>query len=130
MKDKEIKLNSTTQIVSFCKGAFTFSNGKILTLIDEHEQDCCENVYADWSTLPLQQDQFMNKDIDSIEIKGVEELGFLIIFKNKDNVVDKAMINCHNEQNGYYSNELKLIIKYNGKETTADISDFVKDNID
>ena len=43
---------------------------------------------------------------------------------------DKWFIPCYNEQNGYYSSNLNLIIEFEDKPTiTIDITDYVEDKI-
>ena len=79
----------------------------------EHDQDCCEHVYADfkqadWSDFDSKKYDTIEKLVASIEI--VEQAGFRIA---------GLFVPCYDEQNGYYSNNLKLIFK---KEMLVDIT--------
>lgn len=79
------------------QGAIVFDNKT--ALIDFHEQDCCENVYADFSNLDS---DIMNYDFKTINIKPVK-----YGFKFGD---DRRMffVPCYNVQNGYYSDALAI----------------------
>lgn len=76
-----------------------FNNGVEITYY--HDQVCCETVYADFSALKDQ--GILNIEIDNINIELVENAGFKL---------NGYFIPCYNEQNGYYSSDLELIIKY------------------
>jgi len=80
-----------------------FSNG--LKIEDYHEQDWCEHVYADWSS--LDDTGFENLIFNTIEFEKVEGIGFRI---------NGYTIHCYDEQNGYYSSNLSLTINYPNKE--------------
>lgn len=79
------------------QGGIVFDNKT--ALIDFHEQDCCENVYADFSNLDS---DIMNYDFKTINIKPVK-----YGFKFGD---DRRMffVPCYNVQNGYYSDALAI----------------------
>ena len=49
-----------------CNGGILFDNGYLL--VDHHEQDCCESVYADWGHL---QDEagIMDEEFSPLNIK-------------------------------------------------------------
>lgn len=112
-----------------------FDNG--YKLIAYHEQDCCENVYADFEILKtynvstktgksikIQEIDF-NENLEKL-IRGVKNQGFNILSK----IEEKFFVPCYNEQNGYYSGSLELILyKNNNVKEILDISDFVKDEI-
>lgn len=121
MKIKEIKENS-----------IIFDNGYELEAY--HERDCCEEVYSDFDILTTYNVSTITgktiniKDIDFEEtlnklVKGIEGQGFNLISKIGENF----FVPCYNEQNGYYSSNLTLIL-YKDKET-LDITDFIKDRI-
>ncbi|MBO7692091.1 MAG: hypothetical protein J6T10_05575 [Methanobrevibacter sp.] len=84
-----------------------FDNGGILTY--SHEQDCCENNYADF------------KAIDDIA-KACEFNEFLIFEEvagsgfRFGNVGKMVFVPCYSEQNGYYSSMIEII--YNGERVT------------
>jgi hypothetical protein len=86
-----------------------------------HESDCCENVYADWQHL-RDESGVMEHDFKDLEIEKVNNSGFRL---------EGFFVPCYNEQNGYYSSDLELIIKYsNLKSKHINIGDCVKDEID
>ncbi len=79
------------------QGGIEFDNKT--ALIDYHEQDCCEEVYADFSNLDS---DVMNYNFKTINIKPVH-----YGFKFGD---DRRMffVPCYNVQNGYYSDVLNI----------------------
>jgi hypothetical protein len=101
-----------------------------IELSDHHDQDCCENVYADWSVAENYKDQLKSK-YSEIEIRGVADDGFIIAIGGYYTTsLTKIFIPCYNSQNGYYGSGLTLEIKENGKTKTHDISEYVEDRID
>lgn len=101
-----------------------------------HEQDCCESVYADFEMLKnynvsVKTGKNINiKEIEFVEtlellIDGVPEAGFNIISITGE----KFFIPCYNEQSGYYSSDLELILDKGKTQEIMDISEFVKDDI-
>jgi hypothetical protein len=102
---------------------------ELILINDHHESDCCEHVYADWPTLEAYKKQ-LGSTYNKVELKGLEQDGFLIVFKGTWGKEDKVFIPCYNEQNGYYSSDLHLIITDGEQATKVDISDYVTDNID
>ncbi len=104
---------------------------------DYHYQDCCEKVYADWDTANKNLPTLisMMEDIRRIEIKGTPDMGITLFFYPEERDFGDGgrygiFVPCYNAQNGYYSNELELIIKSGAYDVTFDVSDFVKDDID
>lgn len=104
-------------------------NGGTLEISSYHQQDCCESVYADMSVLKYHQESLKGKELQQISIKGVESMGFLLClyFGYDDN--EKIFIPCYNSQNGYYSDNLELVIKHEGVETKIDLQGFIEANI-
>lgn len=111
-----------------------FDNGYELEYY--HEQDCCENVYADFEILKTYNLSTKTGKIIKIEeidfeeeleklIEGKVEIGFNMISK----IGEKFFVPCYNEQNGYYSSELELILHKSTTKEILDISEFVKDEI-
>lgn len=101
-----------------------------IELSDMHEQDCCENVYADWSVAENYKNQLKGK-YSEIDIRGVAEDGFIICIGGYyATAYTKIFIPCYNSQNGYYGSGLELVIKGGGKTEKHDISEFVDDRID
>ena len=100
------------------------SNGYILfddgtKIFDYHDQDCCENVYADFEQ--LKDTDILEQEFKDIEIEGVEGSGIRL---------NGYFIPCYNKQNGYYSSNLEIIIEYpDGKKVKKDITNFVEDDI-
>ena len=92
-----------------------YDNGTTITYY--HEQDCCENVYADWSA--LDDTGFDDNIINEIEIEKVEGSGFII---------NGYFVPCYDEQNGFYSSDLELIITdKNGNSKVIDITGCTKE---
>ena len=104
---------------------------KDIILSTYHEQDCYENVYADFSVIKYYKDIIVGKKLGDLTIKAVPEMGFLLCFEEKEthlwyeNFICKIFIPCYNEQNGYYSSELSLIID-DGEKIEIDISDLTE----
>ena len=124
MKIKEINENS-----------IIFDNGYKLEYY--HEQDCCEIVYADFEVLKnynVSTKTGKNIKIEEIEFSenlrefavGIEKMGFNMISK----IGEKFFIPCYNDQNGYYSSDLELILYKEETKEIMDISEFVKDILD
>jgi hypothetical protein len=126
MENKELYRELIEQeIVSIEDGKFTKKDGNFIDIVDEHDQDCCEHVYADWDAVKLYEKDLLGKTFKELVIKGIEGAGFLLCFYKDWEKSVKIFVPCYNEQNGYYSSDLSLII--NGKK--IDISSFVEDNI-
>ena len=109
-----------------------FNNG--YKLEHYHDQDCCEHVYADWEILKtynvsLKTGEKINiKNIDFKQtiktlINPVPNAGFNLVSKEGE----KFFVPCYNEQNGYYSSNLTLILT---SVSELNISDCVEDRID
>ena len=110
-----------------------FDNGTTLT--GEHEQGCCENVYADFEVLgtynlsPRTGEKINIYEIDFDDelygaIEMVEGEGFCVKSLNGE----KFFVPCYNNQNGHYSNQLDLTLKtIDGIEVlNIDVSDCTK----
>lgn len=108
------------KLIKIEEGKLTFDNG--VTITDYHGQDCCEHVYADFMQLE-DTDVLSHEFNESIEIQGVKNAGFRI---------EGYFIPCYNVQNGYYSDQLTLIIENPNKKEKReiDISEFVESQID
>ena len=95
----------------------------------EHIQDCCEEVYADWNSLKdqpimtlekiIQVDWNSPKDQPIMTLEKIIQVDFVMV-KNSGIILDlfnqdyqkySFFVPCYNVQNGYYSNDLKLIIQ-------------------
>jgi hypothetical protein len=95
-----------------------------------HEQDCCENVYADFSIMKNFIEQLKDEYVSKLIIKGVKDMGFLLCFERQLEDDIKIFIPCYNSQNGYYSSDLSLKLKCGEVTTEIDISSYVEDKID
>ena len=101
------------KIESWDDDRITFDDGSYISY--DHEQDCCEYNYADFSVL----DVMLGRDkdyieFDSFEITTVDDGGFLIKLKlaNKRLLCapyHNIFIPCYSEQNGYYSDDITII---------------------
>jgi hypothetical protein len=111
------------KIVKIDYDGLSFDNGT--TISHYHSQDCCENVYADWASL---KDQFLDGvEFKDVVIEKIAGSGFRLVAANKN----AYFVPCYNIQNGYYSNNLSLIIKSPGGEVKeVDITDCTEDRID
>lgn len=80
------------------QGGIEFDDGSVL--IDIHEQDCCEEVYADFSNL--------DSDIMSYDFKkNIQIKNAKYGFKFSDGC-RWFFVPCYNCQNGYYSDNLEI----------------------
>ena len=114
-KKEHIKLWSSTMY---------FDDGRVLELTDYHAQDWCEDVYADWSSLPSEK---IDITCDGFKIKAIGGQGFVIHFYNEGELgtIHKYLVNCYNIQNGYYSDQLELQVYLNkDKIATVDITGY------
>lgn len=103
--------------------------GDAIVLTGTHDQDCCENVYAAWSAIKPYLPQLVGK-YNKLVIKGVSGEGFLLCFEgNYSTSLQKVFIPCYNEQNGYYSDHLDLIVSASGVEHKVSASDYVEERI-
>ena len=83
-----------------------FDNGNLITY--DHEQECCECNYADFSTLN-ESNIYYGHDFDTeLQFEFIEDEGFTF-----GDEIAKIFIPCYSDQNGYYSTEIEIL--YNGK---------------
>ena len=107
------------KLIKYSEQGLEFDNGT--KVVDDHDQDCCELVYADWEQLK-DTDVLSHNFPEKLTIDGVDKSGIKI---------DGYFIPCYNSQNGYYSSDLAIKIKYpDGKKEEIDISNYVEDQID
>jgi hypothetical protein len=100
----------------------------IIKLSYNHNRDCCENVYADFSIIKHYIQQ-LNAEYKQLIIKSCPEMGFILHFVADWYYDEKILIPCYNEQNGYYNDNLDLIIEVNGIKKTIDITECNQDKI-
>ena len=93
----------------------------------EHDQDCCEHVYGDFSVFEHYKKSILEDliAIEEIQLVKVNGDGFLLRFLGVyDNSV-KVFVPCYDFQNGCYSSDLSLTITQDDVKTNIDISDLV-----
>lgn len=101
------------KIESWDDDRITFDDGSYISY--DHEQDCCEYNYADFSVLDVMLGSDKDyMEFDSFEIDTVDDGGFLIKLKLASKRVlcapyHNIFIPCYSEQNGYYSNDITII---------------------
>jgi hypothetical protein len=134
MDNKELlreSINAKINKIEKLNGGIQIYFGKEkIEITDYHDQDCCENVYADFDGINYYIDSIIGKLVKEIIIKGVEEMGILICFYFDYDKSEKVFIPCYNSQNGYYSDNLSLIITRGNTRKEIDIRDFKEDNLD
>ncbi len=96
-----------------------------IKLTSDHSQDCCERVYADWSVIEPYKKEIEGKPFGTLIIKAIEREGILLCFDEEV----KVFIPCYNEQSGYYSGELSLVMTIDDCSKIVNISEFVEDCI-
>jgi len=90
---------------------FYLPNDGFLKISGHHSQDCCESVFADFSVIAYYKEALQEHEFSKLEIKRVKDMGFLICFEKQNNEFIKIFVPCYNCQNGYYSDDLSLIIE-------------------
>jgi hypothetical protein len=133
MENKELhreKIGQTIKEVIFTDKEIILKNENGgIKIGQNHDQDCCESVYADFEQMKYYVKEISGKMVQEMIIKSVSKMGFIIeLWFDYDNG-EKIFIPCYNFQNGYYSSNLELIIETD-KKITIDISDCVEDHID
>ena len=119
------------KIITINDGELIFENG--LTITSEHEQDCCESHWADFSVMQgYNINTVTGKQIDIKEVEFsenikecidlVEDAGFNLIAIDGS----KYFIPCYASNNGYYSSDLTLVISHNNVKAEIDITDCQK----
>lgn len=122
-----INFKKGTTIQNINDEEITFSDGTKLSYF--HDQDCCENVYADFKAILDQ--PIMNMAFDSIFIEGIADFGIVLNVEadGKWSPKIRNQIPCYNQQNGYYSGNLELIVAHDNFSISCDITKYVKDEI-
>lgn len=78
-----------------------FSNGYVISY--DHDSDCCENNYADFSHLDT---EAMSYEFhDALSFEAVEDAGFRFGDSRR-----KFFVPCYSEQNGYYSSDIDIYL--------------------
>ena len=91
------------KIIEAGENILRFDNG--VEIYCDHDQQCCENNYADFTQLD---DIARSRDFDTnnLEIEILEDQGFR--FGNKP--FNMHFVPCYSVQNGYYSTKLDIFI--------------------
>lgn len=113
--------------VKAVEGELILTDGTVIS--DFHEQDCCENVFADWDSLEDLK-TFFEEGFTSLIISKVPGFGFNILVGDGFCEDLRYFVPCYNYQNGYYSSKLELTIKGGTGTVYFDISDSVEYHID
>ena len=113
-----VEFEKPVKLVGFGDEGLLFSDET--KVMDYHDQDCCESVYADWKQ--LDDTGILEDTFKELVITGNPELGIVLN--------GTYGIPCYNEQNGYYSDDLSIIVEQPGRPSIEiDISNFVEDVI-
>ena len=89
----------TIQITEINNEEILFSDGTRITF--DHEQDCCENNYADFEQLD---DLARNYNFQKpLVFESVNEYGFRFGDSRR-----MFFVPCYSEQNGYYSDKIDI----------------------
>ena len=102
--------------------AIIFDNGNTITY--DHDQDCCEQNYADFSILNESNVNYNFDFNEDLVFKFIEDAGFMFGSSdgNYPEDIHWIFIPCYSEQNGYYTD--KIDIYYTRKEVVI-----VKDDV-
>lgn len=105
----------------------------------DHDQDCCEDNYADFEILKTYNlstktgkmisifDVEFAESLCDMFVDGVEYMGFNI----QSTIGEKFFIPCYSDQNGYYTTELVLYLKKKlGVVEKLDVTEFVNERTD
>ena len=126
-KITSVKVNDNLNIL--------FEDRSLLTLEDYHWQDCCEDVAVDWNEIPKDLlKSLIEVEVTKLEI-STEEEGLLLHFyhspiPNKELPENlwqnriSILVGCHNYQNGYYSRNLIVKIRYKDLEIETEQLEF------
>lgn len=101
------------KIKSWNDDCIIFDDGSYISY--DHEQDCCEYNYADFSVLDVMLGHDKDDiEFDSFEIDTIDDGGFLVKLKLTGNKILRApyrniFIPCYSEQNGYYTTNIRIV---------------------
>lgn len=107
------------KVVKVNQGSILFDNGAML--YSNHDQDCCENHYLDFSDLTIDDFNGLEFNLESQAFfRGVEGYGIELIPINGHPV----RVPGYGYNNGYYSSNLELVVEVESKIVKSfDISD-------
>lgn len=106
---------SLARVIKVTEDEILFDTGDKITY--SHEQDCCENNYADFLQV---EDELYRETFECIRVVPVDKYGFILFpyLKNDYGI----FIPCYSEQNGYYTSDISIyvndkpVINFNCKE--------------
>lgn len=105
-------MTRTVKIKSISDGTILFSNGDTITY--DHEQDCCEWNYADFSQL----DDLAKSYAFSLPLRFDYAPGGFTFGDDKR----QFYVPCYSEQNGYYTTDIDIY--YNGNLVISTVCDW------
>ena len=91
-----------------------FDNGN--TIESDHEPDCCEYNYAEFSNLTEDVINYNYDFNENLEFRREDGLGFCFGSDGR-----WIFIPCYSEQNGYYNDEVDIY--YNGNKVLTTVCD-------
>jgi hypothetical protein len=106
----EYEFDNEFNVVKCSDDYIEFDNGLKFEFF--HDQDCCEYVWADAENFKL------NNLSRILIVKQVAGMGVLI---------NDVLVNCYNDQNGYYSSWLQMKISH--PDFTFTIDDIEKQDV-
>lgn len=107
-----------SKVISIEKEKLLFDDGS--TLYSEHWQDCCEEHYLDFSNLSIEDFYGLEFDLKNTFFNRIEGYGIELIPVFGHSV----KIPGYGFNNGYYSHNLDLVLKFNdGSEIKFNITD-------
>lgn len=96
----------------------------------EHEPDCCEVNWADFSVLEV---FYKNEEFDRYEVAPVDGGFVLKLISNHGGAFDYEFtklgiyIPCYSDQNGYYSSDVDIIVTKGESSTKFNIAAELRD---
>ena len=120
-----IDFERVVTIKSVAETGIVFSDGSTLSYV--HQQDCCENVYADFEA--IKDELYTIDSFSKLIVSRVLGCGIRLHFGLATYSVGYLLIPCYNQQNGYYNSNINLLFDGIGFAINEDISDCVKDEI-
>ena len=110
--------NILAKVVEVTSDNIIFDNGSILS--SEHQQDCCEHHYLDFTYVELSDFDGLEFDLSSDKFfNRIPEYGIELVPVSGWGV----RIPGYGSNNGYYSSDLTLVLSDGNKSRTFDISD-------
>lgn len=118
------------KIVQVTDEAIIFDNGNTITY--DHDQDCCENNYAEFTNLTESNTNYNFDFNEELIFKFVDGIGFMFgsaPIDDPEGDIHWIFIPCYSEQNGYYTDVVdiyyttkeKIVIKEDRQRVTSGI---------